>query len=67
MAQTVYLDKHLSEILDQGTCEVAMRCIGKDFGKTCILQSSVLNKDEHSRYELLLNAISVENGWRSTR
>jgi len=67
VAQAIYLDKHLSEVLKANFCGIEMQCGGQNFGKSCIVSKSVLNKDEFKRYELLLNAISVEVGWRSAK
>jgi hypothetical protein len=65
VAQAVYLDKHLSEVEKEGSCAIDLACKGQEFGQKCIVSQSILNKMERDRYELLLNAISVEVGWRS--
>lgn len=65
VAQAVYLDKHLNQIISESDCGIDLQCKGQDFGQKCIVSQSVLNKEEHARFEMLLNAISVEVGWRS--
>ena len=65
VAQTVYLDSHLSQVEKRSTCDIELVCMGQNFDAECISKNQ--GTDERDRFKSILDAIKADSGSKTSR